>query len=145
MEFSRPEYWSGYLFPSPGLSSQPRNQTQVSRIAGRFFTSWVTREAQKYWSGFSPADLPDPGNELVSPALQADFSPTELSGKLRLYSQSHREASKRIKRELLFPLSESGYLLTHPDSSWNHLWWTDGEGPCIFCCGHSSCLVRFIQ
>ena len=26
-------------------SSQPRDQTQVSRIAGRFFTSWATREA----------------------------------------------------------------------------------------------------
>ena len=38
--------------------SQPRDQTQVSSIAGRFFTSWATREAQytrkntakfKYW------------------------------------------------------------------------------------------------
>ena len=27
-------------------SSQPRNQTQVSCIAGRFFTNWATREAQ---------------------------------------------------------------------------------------------------
>ena len=27
-------------------SSQPRDQTQVSRIAGRFFTSWTTRQAQ---------------------------------------------------------------------------------------------------
>ena len=26
-------------------SSQPRDRTQVSRIAGRFFTSWATREA----------------------------------------------------------------------------------------------------
>ena len=26
-------------------SSQPRDQTQVSCIAGRFFTSWATREA----------------------------------------------------------------------------------------------------
>ena len=31
-------------------SSQPRNQTQVSFIAGGFFTSWATREAQEYWS-----------------------------------------------------------------------------------------------
>ena len=30
-------------------SSQPRNQTQVSCIAGRFFTSWATREAHEYW------------------------------------------------------------------------------------------------
>ena len=27
-------------------SSQPRDQTQVSCIAGRFFTVWATREAQ---------------------------------------------------------------------------------------------------
>ena len=32
-------------------SSQPRDQTQVSRIAGGFFTSWATREAQEYWNG----------------------------------------------------------------------------------------------
>ena len=86
MEFSRPEYWSGYPFPSPGnlpnpgieprsptLSAdslpaephkwsprilewvaypfsrryfQPRNQTGVSCIAGKFFTNWAIREAQ---------------------------------------------------------------------------------------------------
>ena len=28
----------------------PRDQTQVSHIAGRFFTSWATREAQVHWS-----------------------------------------------------------------------------------------------
>ena len=33
-------------FPFSRGSSQPRDQTQVSRIAGRFFTSWATREAQ---------------------------------------------------------------------------------------------------
>ena len=31
-------------FPLPRGSSQPRDWTQVSRIAGGFFTSWVTRE-----------------------------------------------------------------------------------------------------
>ena len=36
--------WVAYPF-SRG-SSQPRDQTQVSRIAGRFFTSWATMEAQ---------------------------------------------------------------------------------------------------
>ena len=38
-------------FPFSRGSSQPRDQTQVSHIAGRFFTSWATREAQDYWSG----------------------------------------------------------------------------------------------
>ena len=42
MGFSRREYWSG--FPSPGGSSWPRNRTGASSIAGRLFTSWVTKE-----------------------------------------------------------------------------------------------------
>ena len=32
-------------FPFSRESSQPRDQTQVSCIAGRFFTNWATREA----------------------------------------------------------------------------------------------------
>ena len=32
-------------------SSQPRDRTQVSHIAGRFFTIWATSEAQEHWSG----------------------------------------------------------------------------------------------
>ena len=43
MEFPRPEYWSGYTFPSPG-------------------------------------DLPNPGVEPRSPALQVDSLPAELPG-----------------------------------------------------------------
>ena len=44
MEFFRPEYWSGQLFPSPG-------------------------------------DLPNPGIEHRSPALEADSLPAESPGK----------------------------------------------------------------
>ena len=68
-------------FPFSKGSSQPRDQTQVSCIAGRFFTSWATREAQEYWSGEptpSPADLPDPGIKPGSPAFQVDSLPTKL-------------------------------------------------------------------
>ena len=64
--------------------SQPRDGTQVSHIAGRFFPSWASREAQEYGSGQpirSPADLPDPGIELGSPALKVDSLPTQLSEK----------------------------------------------------------------
>ena len=32
-------------FPFSRGSSQPRDQTQISHIAGGFFTSWATREA----------------------------------------------------------------------------------------------------
>ena len=35
--------WVAILFSRESL--QPRDQTQVSHIAGRFFTSWATREA----------------------------------------------------------------------------------------------------
>ena len=35
-------------FPFPRGSSQPRDQTQVFRIEGGFFTSWATSEAQEY-------------------------------------------------------------------------------------------------
>ena len=72
------------VFPFSRGSSQPRDWTQDSRIAGRFFTSWATREAQEYWSGYlipSPADLPDPEIELGSSALQKDSLPMELWGK----------------------------------------------------------------
>ena len=74
--------WADFLFSR--RSSQPRDWTQVSHIVDRFFTSWATREAQEYWSGWlipSPGDLPDPGIKPGSSALQAVSLPTELWGK----------------------------------------------------------------
>ena len=62
-----------------------------------FATSWtVARQAppsmgfsrQEYWSGLSfpsPGDLPDPGIEPRSPALQADTLTSELPGKLLVF------------------------------------------------------------
>ena len=87
---SLPLEWVDFLF-SRGCS-QCRDQIQVSHIAGGFFTSWATREAQEYWSGEpvpSPADRPNPGIEPESPVLQADSLPTELSGKPIDQSVSH--------------------------------------------------------
>ena len=75
-------------------SSQPRDRTQVSCIAGGFFNIWTTREAQEHWSGEpipSSGDLPDPGIEPRSPALQADSLPTQLWGKIP------RENKKQLK------------------------------------------------
>ena len=77
--------WVAFPF-SRGIS-QSRDETQVSHIASRFLTSWATRKAQEYWNGQpipSPGDLPDPRIQLGSPALQADYLPTELWGKLLL-------------------------------------------------------------
>ena len=64
-------------------SFQPRDRTQVFHITGRIFTSWATRGTQEYWSGLpipSQEDLPGPGIETGSPALQMDSLPTELPG-----------------------------------------------------------------
>ena len=57
--------------PSSRGSTQPKDQTVVSHIASRLFTVWATREAQ--------GELPNPGIEPGSPALQADSLPAELS------------------------------------------------------------------
>ena len=48
-------------FPFSRGSSQPRDRTQVSQIAGGFFTSWATREAQESWS----CSLSFPGHLLI--------------------------------------------------------------------------------
>ena len=37
------------VIPFSRGSTQSRDRTQDSHIAGRFFTSWTTREAQEYW------------------------------------------------------------------------------------------------
>ena len=45
---------------------------------------------QEYWSGLPfppPGNLPDPGNESVFPALQADSLPSEPSGKHFMYNE----------------------------------------------------------
>jgi len=41
--------WVAFSFSR--RSSQPRDQTQVCSISGRFFTSGATGEPQEYWSG----------------------------------------------------------------------------------------------
>ena len=43
--FSKQEYCCGLPCPPSRGSSQPRDRTWVSCIAGRFFTIWATREA----------------------------------------------------------------------------------------------------
>ena len=73
-----------------------------SVMSDSFVTLWtVARQAplfmgfsrQGHWSGLpfpSPMDLPDPGIELRSPALQADSLPTELSGKPSIVEAIHK-------------------------------------------------------
>ena len=75
MEFSRPEYWSGYPFPSPGdlpnLRMEPRSPALQADSLQRL--------------PFPPTgDLPNPGIEPVSsesPVLAGGFFTTEPLGK----------------------------------------------------------------
>ena len=67
----------------------------------------TTREAQEYWSGQpipSPGDLPDPGIEPGSPALQADSLPAEPPGKPNQKAQAQEIMTQR--RACLPPLTE---------------------------------------
>ena len=71
--------------PSSRGSYQPRDQAQVSRVSGGFFTIWVTSQVQEYWSGWpipSPGDLPNPGVtpvSLTSPALAGGLFTTDAT------------------------------------------------------------------
>ena len=49
--------------PFSRVSSQPRDQTQVSHIAGGFFTSWASREALIYVKNL--ADVQTPGQQVL--------------------------------------------------------------------------------
>ena len=54
-------------FPFSRRSLQPGDQTQVSHIAGEFFTSWATREAPKWrreWQTTSASCLENPMNSM---------------------------------------------------------------------------------
>ena len=72
---------AGCHAPLQGIFPTQRSNPGL-RIAGGFFTVWTTREAQESWSGLpipSPGDLPDPGIEPGSPALQVDALFYQLS------------------------------------------------------------------
>ena len=75
-------------------SFQPRDRTEISCIAGGFFFSLATI---KFWGHLRewpisyPADLPNPGIKLGSPALQVDSLQAELPGKSEKKSFPDRE------------------------------------------------------
>ena len=82
MEFSRTEYWSGYSFLSPGESSQPRDQNQVSRaLQADYLPAEPQGKPKNTEVGRLSLFFPSSGIEPGSPASQADSLPTELSGK----------------------------------------------------------------
>ena len=66
--FSRQEYWSGLLYPPPWESSHPRDQTQVSYIAGELhgkllrFNSWAGKIPWRRDRPPTPVFLGSPGS-----------------------------------------------------------------------------------
>ena len=89
------------IIPSSRGSSQPRDQTQVSRIAGGFVTVWTTREAKN--TGVGSLSL-----------LQGNFLTQELNwGILHcrqiLYQLSH-QGSPRILEWVAYPFSRESSL-----------------------------------
>ena len=111
MEFSRQEYWSGLPFPTPGdllnpgieptslaspaleadslplcylrIPSESESCSVLSESLQLHGLSWSSPGQNTGEGSFfpSPADLPNPGIELGSSALQAGSLPTELAGK----------------------------------------------------------------
>ena len=83
MEFSRPEYWSGLPFPSPGDLPNPGIEPWFPALWADSLPAEPKGKPKNTGVGslsLSPEDLPDPGVESGFPALQEDSSPIELSG-----------------------------------------------------------------
>ena len=86
-------------------SSQPRDGTQVSSIVGRFFTSWVTREVQEYWTRYplpSPADLPSQPRDRTRVSCIAGrfFTSRKERRKPFLYKEAHNILSTLLIQQL---------------------------------------------
>ena len=127
MGFSRQGYWSGLAFPPLGDLPNPGTEPACPSWMGKCFTTDPPEEVlllshvrlfatpwtvacqaplsmgvsrQGYWSGlpFPPlGDLPDPGIELRSPALQVGSSPTEPPGKPQYVLLSSMNISTHIR------------------------------------------------
>ena len=63
--------WEGVAFPFSRGSSQPRDQTLVSHIAGGFFTSSATKEAPKKAKSF--VKLPENAHQTKEPWFQQNL------------------------------------------------------------------------
>ena len=75
LEFSRPEYWSGCSFPSPGALPNPGIEPRSPALQVDSLPAEPQGKPKNTRVG---SNLPDPGIELGSPALQVDSLPTEL-------------------------------------------------------------------
>ena len=82
MEFSRPDHWSGWPFPSPGDLSNPGIKSRSPALQVDSLPAEPQGKPKNTRVGslsLLQADLPDPGIKPGSPSLQADSLPTKLS------------------------------------------------------------------
>ena len=82
MGFPQARILEWVAMPSPRGSSQPRDQTRVFHIAGRFFTTWDTKKVPEYCTAypFSRGSFWPWNQTGVSCVGKADSSPAELQG-----------------------------------------------------------------
>ena len=86
-------------FPFSRGSSQPRDWTQVFALQADSLAVEPPGKPKNTGMGkliSSPVDLPDPGMELGSPALQADSLPTEIWGKPSVGEEVSKSKPKYI-------------------------------------------------
>ena len=90
-------------FPFSRASSQPMDQTQVSHISGEFFTSWATREAQKYIQFSSVQSLSH---------VRLFATPWTAAGQASLSITNSQRLLKLMSIESVMPSSH--LILCHP-------------------------------
>ena len=106
--------------PSSRQSSQPRDRTQVSHTAGRFFTDGATRKAQEYWSG---EPIPSPGEFLTQKLNRVLLHYRQILYQLNYQGSPNRKVP--LRHEIGSLDSESGVLTL---IAWNPLF-HNWEGP----------------
>ena len=86
-------------FPFSRGSSQPRDRTQFSRIAGGFFTSWARSLVQVY-SHCSHDNLKFPSVTNTGPEAQARLESLLIPPLLHAYWLSYKAGVKGLKRKV---------------------------------------------
>ena len=112
-------------FPFSRGSSHSRDITQVSHIAGVFFTSWATREAlteaedikkrwQEYREELYKKDLHDPDNhDGVITHLEPDILECEVKWALGSITMNKASGGDGIAVELLQILKDDAVIVLH--------------------------------
>ena len=104
---------SASVFSPEELFGQRMSEVKLLSRVRLFATPWtVTQQAplsmgfsrQEYWNGLpfpSPGDLPDPGIEPRSTALQADALPSEPPGKRKKCELTNVDSCSKLLSNLL--------------------------------------------